>query len=43
MKRDEILGHDSSEKITPIVVQECKKDKKQSFKTRLHTEWAKMK
>lgn len=40
---NQVIDMQGIEKITPIVVQECKKDKKQSFKKTLHTEWAKIK
>ncbi|WP_216934511.1 MULTISPECIES: acid-activated periplasmic chaperone HdeA [unclassified Acinetobacter] len=40
---NEIIDTKGIEKVTPIMVQECKKDKKQSFRQRLAKEWAKIK
>ncbi|MBD8008243.1 MULTISPECIES: acid-activated periplasmic chaperone HdeA [Acinetobacter] len=40
---NQIIDTQGIEKVTPIMVQECKKDKKQSFRQRLAKEWAKIK
>lgn len=40
---NQIIDTQGIAKVTPIIVQECKKDKKQSFKKRLSMEWAKIK
>ena len=40
---NQILDTQGIEKVTPMVIQECKKDKKQSFRQRLAKEWAKIK
>lgn len=40
---NQIIDTQGIETVTPIVVQACEKDKKQSFKERLAKEWAKIK
>ncbi|MCU4415236.1 acid-activated periplasmic chaperone HdeA [Acinetobacter sp. WU_MDCI_Axc73] len=39
----QVLDVEGIEKVTPIIIQECKKDKKQNFKQKLTTEWTKIK
>ncbi|WP_407304641.1 acid-activated periplasmic chaperone HdeA [Acinetobacter sp.] len=40
---NQIIDTQGIEKVTPIIIEECKKDKKQSFRQRLAKEWAKIK
>lgn len=39
----ELIDSQGIERVTPIIIQECKKDKKQSFRERLAKEWIKIK
>ena len=39
----QVLDVEGIQKVTPIIIEECKKDKKQNFKQKLTAEWMKMK